>query len=1061
MIDSILRRSSVLVPTLFLVFALCAPVAAQTISPEMFNHMQWRLIGPFRGGRVVAVSGAPGDGATYFFGSVDGGVWKTNNAGVTWDPLFDGQPIASIGALAVAPSNPAVIYAGTGESDIRSDLSSGDGVYKSNDGGKTWTNMGLRESRQISRIVVDPKNPGVVYVGVLGHAYGPSAERGVYRSTDGGKTWQQVLNQGPEVGVSDLAMAAGTPGTLFAGTWQAHRPPWSTYAPLQGTKSGLFRTTDGGANWTELKGNGLPEGEWGRVGVTVSADGKRVYALIDAGKKSGLYRSDDGGNTWTLVNSDSRLTSRGWYFNQPTIDPNNPEVVYLPNVALYRSEDAGRTFSIVRGAPGGDDYHQLWIDPTNSSRMVLGTDQGTSVSLDRGQTWSSWFNQPIGQFYHVATDNNFSYAVFGAQQDSGSAGVMSRTDHGHITATDWFLIGGGESGWIVVDPDDQNILYATGAYGGVVRYDRRTSLSQDISPWPVQSWGTEINERKYRAPWTPMLVMSPSEREALFLGTQYVMKTTDGGLHWKKISPDLTGAASAATEKGTTPTMLQNAKERGFGVVYSIAPSPKKAEVIWAGSDTGLIHLTTDGGTTWSDVTPKGLSDWSKIAMIEASRFDPAAAYAAVDRHRLDDQAPYLYRTRDYGRTWQSITTGMGATSFVNAIREDTKQQGLLLAGTELGVYVSFDDGDHWQPLQLNLPVTSVRDMTIHGDDLIIATHGRGFWILDNITPLRQIAVAAEPEKARLFRPATAFRVDNDVFLGSPFPPEEPMAKNPTDGAVIDYYLPAKSGAVELEILNAEGTLVRRYVSGEKKTEKLTPLPIAERWLPNPVALESSAGMHRFVWDLRWDSSGTSEELEDEGYSAPRGPRVAPGEYQVKLTIDGTTLSEPLQVEMDPRAKATRAELAAQQTLGLEIFSEVRQSRRALAEITGAKSSLAKLKDQLKGQPELLARAEKLEAAIDMIEKGSTTTPEAMALEAAKNGLQSVLRVVEGGDRATPQQAIEVYHLTDEAAKSRIEEWKKLKTGELVEFNRAVEKAGLRPIQISEIEAEDLISRWG
>src|SRR5271169_177197 len=607
---SILRRDSFVLAFLVTVHTFSIPANSQGVPPEMFSGLQWRSIGPFRGGRTVAVSGVPGDGTKYFFGAVDGGVWKTENAGVTWTPLFDSQPIASIGALAVAPSNPEVIYAGTGESDIRSDLSSGDGVYRSTDGGKTWTNVGLRDSRQISRIVVDPKNADVVYVGVLGHAYGPNPERGVFKSRDGGKTWEHVLDRGPEIGVSDLAMAVGSPDTLFAGTWQAHRPPWSTYAPLQGPGGGLFRTTDAGANWIQLKDSGLPDGDWGRVGVTVSANGRRVYALIDAGKKSGLYRSDDGGDTWALANGDSRLTSRGWYFNQPTIDPNNPDVVYVPNVALYRSEDGGKTISILRGAPGGDDYHQLWIDPKNSSRMVLGTDQGTSVSLDRGQTWSSWFNQPIGQFYHVTTDNNFPYAVYGAQQDSGSAGVMSRTDHGLITATDWFLIGGGESGWIVTDPNDQNIFYATGAYGGVVRYDRRISLSQDISPWPLQNWGTEINSRKYRAPWTPMLVMSPSEKGTLFLGTQFVMKTTDEGLHWEKISSDLTGAdANLPADKTATPTTVQNAKERGFGVVYSIAPSPRKAEVIWVGSDTGLIHLTTDGGKTWNDVTPKGLSD--------------------------------------------------------------------------------------------------------------------------------------------------------------------------------------------------------------------------------------------------------------------------------------------------------------------------------------------------------------------------------------------------------------------------------------------------------------------
>jgi photosystem II stability/assembly factor-like uncharacterized protein len=685
--------------------------------------------------------------------------------------------------------------------------------------------------------------------------------------------------------------------------------------------------------------------------------------------------------------------------------------------------------------------------------MLLGTDQGASVSLDRGQTWSSWFNQPIGQFYHVATDNNFPYAVYGAQQDSGSAGVASRTDHGLIEATDWFLIGGGESGWIVVDPEDQNILYVTSPYGGVVRFDRRTSLSQDISPWPLQNFGTEINGRKYRDPWTPVLVMSPAEKGALFLGTQYVMKTSDGGLHWQKISPDLTGAAAnQAAEKATTPTTVQNAKERGFGVVYSIAPSPRTADVIWAGSDTGLVHLTIDGGKTWSEVTPKGLGDWSKVTMIEASHFDPAVSYAAVDRHRLDDQAPYLYRTRDYGKTWQPITTGIGATSFLNAIREDTQQQGLLFAGAELGVYVSFDDGDHWQSMQFNLPTASVRDLTIHGDDLIIATHGRAFWILDNITPLRQIRAQADTAKPRLYKPATAVRVDNDVFLGSPFPPEEPAAKNPPDGAMIDYYLPSKAAEVKLEISDSAGKLVRRYRSGDKKPEKLPPMAIAPRWFPKPVTIESGAGMHRFLWDLRWNSSGTGEEFEDEGYGAPRGPRVIPGRYQVKLTVDGATFNQPLRVEMDPRSKATAVELEQQLTLALEIFGDVKRGRQALAEMHAAGSSLGKLEEQLKGHPQLLAQAEKLETTMGGIEKGSKLEPEAMGLEAAVSGLQSALRVVEGGNRTTPEQAIEVYRLSDEANKRRIAEWKKLKSGEMTEFNRAVQQDGLRPIEISAIE---------
>ncbi len=1036
---------------------------AQSVSPNLFDGLRWRMIGPFRGGRVVAVAGVPGDGATFYFGSVDGGIWKTTDAGVTWTPIFDGQPVASIGALATSPSNPDVIYAGTGESSIRSGLSSGDGVYKTLDGGATWTNIGLRDSRQISRIVVDPHNADIVYVGVLGHAYGPNDERGVYKSTDGGTTWTHVLDKGPNIGVSDLAIATATPNILFAGTWNAHRPPWSTYAPLQGPGGGLYRSRDGGATWTQLNGHGLPDGDWGRVGVAVSPDGKRVYASLDAGKKSGLYRSDDGGDTWILANSDPRLTSRAWYFSDITVDPNNPDVIYIPNVALYRSEDGGKTISIVRGAPGGDDYHQIWVDPKNSARMILGVDQGASISLNDGKTWSSWFNQPIGQFYHVITDNEFPYHVYGAEQDSGSAAVLSRTDHGQITARDWYMVGGGESGWLAPDPNDPNILFATGVYGSVVRWDRRTSLSQDITPWPAQNFGSEINERKYRDPWTPMLVFSPAEKNALYLGTQYVMKTTDGGLHWEKISPDLTGTSSnLASEKPAGATTVQNAKERGFGVVFSIAPSPLKADQIWAGSDTGLLHLTVDGGKTWQDVTPNGVGDWSKIAMIEASHFDPAVAYVAVDRHRLDDRAPHIYRTRDYGKTWQPIVAGIGGQSFVNAIREDTTQKGLLFAGTELGIYVSFDDGDHWQPLQLNLPVTSIRDITIHGDDLLVATHGRAFWILDDITPLRQIASQPQSANVKLYQPATAIRIDNDVFLGSPLPPEEPAAKNPPDGAVVDYYLKAPAKQVTLEIYDPSGKLVRRYASGAKEPT-YPPLPIAPRWLPKPVVLENSAGMHRFVWDLRWSNSGSPEEIEEEeGYGAPRGPRVTPGIYQLKLTVDGDSFTQNLKVEMDPRSAATSAQLDEQLRLGLEIFGAVRRSRRAVAEISAVKKHLDQVPQALAGHPELLKQVAQLQTAITKIEKGSAPpAPETMGLEAANSGLASALRVVEGGDRTAPAQAIELYQQSDAAAKARIAEWTNLKSTQLAQLNHALQKAGVQPLRISEIEreAEHLVSQ--
>ena len=583
----------------------------------------------------------------------------------------------------------------------------------------------------------------------------------------------------------------------------------------------------------------------------------------------------------------------------------------------------------------------------------------------------------------------------------------------------------------------------------MVRYDRRTSLSQDIAPWPLPNFTSEINERKYRDPWTPVLVFSPVEKNTLYLGTQYVMKTSDGGLHWEKVSPDLTGAVPDATSTG--PVTVQNAKERGFGVVFSIAPSPLKAEQIWAGSDTGLIHLTLDGGKTWQNVTPPGVADWSRISMIEASRFDPAGAYVAVDRHRADDYRPYIYRTRDYGKTWQPIVSGIGQTS-VNALRQDTQKKGLLFAGTELGIYVSFDDGDHWQSLQVNLPVTSVRDITIHGDDLAIATHGRSFWILDNITPLRQLK-AQESTGTGLYQPATALRIDNDVFLGSPLPPEEPISKNPPDGAVIDYYLKAAAKEVKLEVFDANNKPIRRFSSNQKREEPYPPLPIAERWLPKPALLESSAGAHRFVWDLRWSSSGSSEEVEDEGFGAPRGPRVTPGIYQVKLTVDGQAFSQNLKVEMDPRTRATLSELQEQLRLGLEFFGEVRRARRTLAEIGAVKKSLGDVKQQLAGKnPEILEQVTAVETAITNMEKGSKAPNATMGLETASTGMASALRVVESSDRAIPSQAIDVYRESNEAAKRAIAEWSQLKVTELVKLNNALVHAGFNTIQVSLIE---------
>lgn len=1016
---------------------------AQSLPPSVFNALHWRLIGPFRGGRAVAVAGVPGDPTTFYFGAVDGGVWKTNDAGTVWKPIFDSQPIASIGALAVAPSDPKVIYTGTGESDIRSNLSSGDGVYKSVDAGQTWQNVGLRDSRQISKIVIDPRNANVVYVGVLGHAYGPNDERGVYKSSDGGAHWARVLDLGPEIGVADLSLAVDAPDVLFAGTWCTRRPPWSTYAPIDCPGSGIYRSQNEGQAWSRLTGAGLPDGDWGRVAVAVSSDGQRVYALLDVGQKSGLYRSDDGGNNWTLANADKRLTSRAWYFGNITVDPNNPDVFYVPNVALYRSEDGGKTISIVRGAPGGDDYHQLWIDPKNSAHMVLATDQGTTISLDYGKTWSTWYNQPTAQLYHVITDNRFPYVVYGTQQDSGTAAVFSRTDHGQITPRDWFPAGGSESGYMAPDPKNPDIIYVSQTYGGVARYNLRTSFSQDITPWPVQSFGSEISARKYRDPWTPVLLFSPIDKTTLYLGTQYVMQTVDGGLHWKEISPDLTGAKQPQS-KAEGKTTVENAMHRGYGVVSTIAPSSLSAGLIWAGSDTGLIHLTRDGGKTWKNVTPKGVSSWSRISLIDASHFNAAEAYVAVDRHRLDDQAPYLYRTRDYGETWQRITDGIASTSFVRAVRQDPVRTDLLFAGTELGIYVSFDDGDHWESLQLNLPPASVQDMTIHGNDMIVATHGRSFWVLDDITPLRQVTDAQKAKGAWLYRPATAYRIDNDGFSGTPLPPEEPTAENPPNGAIIDYFLKSPDENIKLELIDTNRNLMRSFSSGIRE-QKRPPMPIADRWFPQPQRIETSTGMHRFVWDLRWSNAD-----EENDYGALRAPRAVPGTYEVRLTVDGKTVSQPLAITMDPRCPATNQELERQLELGLKIYAEARESRRILAEVNSVQKQLSDLEPRLKEHGGLEASIIDAGNSITKILAGTEAPPRISGLEAANSGLTAALRVVESGDRTVPAQALEVYQNSSAAMKVALESWNSFKATQLSRLNQQLQQANLPRITTGE-----------
>jgi photosystem II stability/assembly factor-like uncharacterized protein len=887
-----------------------------TLSAVEFPGLEWRLIGPFRAGRTVAAAGVPGDPATFYFGAVGGGVWKSRDAGNTWKPIFDGQPVASIGAMAVAPSDPNVIYVGTGESDWRSDLSAGAGVYKSIDAGKSWKLIGLEETRHIGRIVVHPKDPNIVYVAAMGHAYGPNEQRGVFVSRDGGTTWNRTLYKGPDLCAIDLAMPASDPNTIYATLWRARRSTWSQYPPVEGPGGGLYKSTDAGATWNPVT-SGLPAGQWGRAGLTVSNDGRRVYTLIDSPKEGGLYRSDNAGETFTQVSKDARIFSRGWYFGRIAIDPNNPDTVYSPNVALYKSTDGGRNFTILRGAPGGDDYHFLWIDPTDSRRMICATDQGATLTLNGGETWTGWYNQPTAQMYHVTTDDEKPYYnVYGSQQDSGTAAIPSRTNRGVITDADRMSVGGGESGYIAVDPRDSNIVYVNDTNGKLSRMDRRTGQSQIITPVPRSGFGVPIYERKYRHPWTSPLVFSPTDPDALYYGSQYVMKSVDGGLTWKEISPDLTGDRKV---KSSEPPSNANTKDRGFGTVYSIAPSPVQPGVIWAGSDTGLIHFTKDAGESWANITPPNLSDWSKVTHIEASRFAAGSAYAAVDRHRLDDYNPQLYRTRDFGKTWVRIDKGIAPSHSLNAVREDPQQKGLLFATTEFGVYVSFNDGDEWQPLQLNLPVTSVRDIVIKGRDLVIATHGRSFWILDDITPLRQFAAANRTLPAvHLFKPENAVRVFYDDFFGTPLPPEIPQAKVPEPGAVIDYMLDGSGGVVKLEILDASGSVIRTYSSADtpQVSESRRRSAIADIWLSPPPRLKANAGHNRFVWDFRHQPLNAETE----------GPRVIPGSFTVRLTAAGKQFTQPLTVVNDPRSKATAADLAKQEALAREIYTEMKRA---------------------------------------------------------------------------------------------------------------------------------------
>ncbi len=931
-----MRHSSKLVIGLLAFFAL-VPLASVVadVNPIVLNGMKWRQIGPFRGGRVLAVTGVSGDSATWYFGGAAGGVWKSTDAGNNWKPIFDEQKIASVGAMAVAESDHNVLYVGTGEACTRGNITFGDGVYRSIDAGRTWKNVGLRDTRQIGAVIVHPSNPDVVLVAALGHAFGPNTERGVFRTADGGRTWTRVLYKDQDTGAIDVVFDPTNPNIVYASLWQMRRQPW--YFSSGGSGSGLYKSTDGGITWSQLQGHGLPEGMLGRIGISVAGGGTdRVYAMIEA-DEGGLFRSDDGGSSWTRVNADHRFRQRAWYYSHVFADPVLPDIVYVMNTGAYRSADGGKTFDLMP-APHGD-HHALWIDPKDTRHLIEGSDGGTSISVDSGKTWTQPYNQPTAQFYHVAVDNHFPYRVYGAQQDNSTIAIASRDDSGVIGRQNWYEVGGGESGYIAPDPRDPEIVYANSDSGQMTRYDHRTNNLRDISVYPLDTSGNGAADLKYRLQWTAPLLVSPHDSKVLYTAAQYVLKSGDEGRTWKEISSDLTRNDKSKQRPSGGPITLDITSVEYYDTIFTLAESNLQQGLLWAGTDDGLIHVTRDGGATWANVTPKDMPQWSMVSLIEASPHDTASAYAAIDRHKLDDLKPLIYRTHDYGKTWTRITTGIPEGAFVRSVREDTIVKGLLYAGTELGVYVSIDDGGHWQPLQLNLPTVPIHDLAIKNGDLVAATHGRSFWILDDVSPLRQMAAGVDLKGFHLFSPATALRLHYPMQVERRLP----VGDNPPAGAVIDYYLATKPAAgeeVTLEVLGADGKSVRRLTNLRPHDVIEQPQEWTDREKMDDV-LPDVAGANRFVWDLRSESPA---QIPGAFYSddGPRGPLVNPGQYQLRLTVGGKAQTVPLEVVLDPRltGQVTEQDLSALHDLSTRTRDDIDRLHHAVNQLRETRSRL-------------------------------------------------------------------------------------------------------------------------
>ena len=1076
------------------------PAALSQVPRDLLSSLHWRSIGPYRGGRTRAVSGVPSQPSVFYIGVCNGGVWKTNDYGRTWQPIFDDQPTGSIGAIAVAASDPNIVYVGSGEGLHRPDLSVGDGIYKSTDAGKSWTHLGLRDGQQIPQLAVDPRDPNKVFAAVAGHPYGPNKERGVYRSTDGGQNFTKVLpavsgksqsgeptsqsangnsaNESPangqssasagkpadgasaasattnpasaddeNIGASDVLIDPSNPEIVYATLWEAREGPWENGA-WNGSGGGIFKSTDGGQTFTQLTG-GLPKDIiQAHIAIAESNPNRLMASVASKPNSVGLYRSDDAGATWAQITTDPRPAGRigGGDLSVPRFNPKDADMVIVTSTVTWKSTDGGKTWTGFRGAPGGDDYQNLWINPNNPQTMIIVSDQGAIVTVNGGETWSSWYNQPTAQMYHANADNAFPYRICSGQQESGSACISSRGNDGEITFRDWHPVAAEEYGYVVPDPLDPDVVYG----GKLSRYDRRTNQAQQVAPKPFRA-------PDYRLLRTEPIVFSPVNPHILYFAANTLWKTMDGGQSWQQISPDLTRPTFEVPASVGIFRNEETAKPTPRGVIYAVAPSPLDVNRIWAGTDDGRVHLTLDGGKKWNEITPPNMTAFQKVSIIEASHFDAQTAYAAINTLRLDDLRPHILRTRDSGKTWTEIVSGIPNDENVNAVREDPVRRSMLFAATERAVYVSFDDGDHWQSLRLNMAPSSVRDVIIKDDDLVAATHGRGFWILDNITPLRQLDQKVTSAHAFLFKPQTAVRVRWDMNTDTPLPPDFPAGPNPPDGAMIDYYLQSPSSTpVTLEIKDSAGKTVRKYSSADKPAPPDPMLAIPAYWVRPPQTLSAAAGTHRFLWDMHYpDVPGVEAEypiaaIPHNTAPQPTGPWALPGQYTVVLTANGKTYSQPLTIKMDPRVKTPLAGLQQQFKLSNDLYTQ-------LLTLSPAAEQAGELQKQLKNlQPkasgEALAEIKALDQKLQALAGGATRRPgagtEPPTLGGLKTKFLTLFGVFQEADVAPSTQAAAAVADLQKQVPPLMERWNAMKAQDIPALNKQLKNANLPELKL-------------